>query len=58
MPLKKVVWKKVPANVPEVPIDNIYFHSVENVKNGSLCIERGWLWKENLGRMPLNVRMY
>ncbi|XP_050917850.1 uncharacterized protein LOC127135075 [Lathyrus oleraceus] len=32
MPLKKVVGKKVPANVPEVPIDNISFHSVKNVE--------------------------
>ncbi|XP_050896478.1 uncharacterized protein LOC127103258 [Lathyrus oleraceus] len=32
MPIKKDVGKKVPANVPEVPIDNIFFNSVENVE--------------------------
>lgn len=57
MPLKKDIRKKVPANVPKVSIDKISFHFVENVENGSLCTKRGRLWKGNLGRMPLNIRM-
>lgn len=35
--MKKFVGKKIPANVPEVPIDNITFHSIENVENGNIC---------------------
>ncbi|XP_050883634.1 uncharacterized protein LOC127086859 [Lathyrus oleraceus] len=38
--LKKAVGKKVPANVPEVPIDNIFFHSVENVEKLKFMYQR------------------
>lgn len=40
MPLKKVVRKKVPANMLEVPIDNISFHSVENVEKLEACVPK------------------
>ncbi|XP_050876793.1 uncharacterized protein LOC127080517 [Lathyrus oleraceus] len=28
---KQAFGKKIPSNIPEVPLDNIFFHSVENV---------------------------
>lgn len=28
---KQASWKKIPTNIPEVPLDNISFHSVENL---------------------------
>lgn len=40
MPLKKFGGKKVPANVLEVPIDNISFHSVENVEKWKFVSQR------------------
>lgn len=32
--------KKIPANIPEVPIDNISFHSVENVEKWNFFYKR------------------
>ena len=42
MPLakEKTTGKNIPANVPEVPIDNISFHSVENVEKWKYVYQR------------------
>ncbi|XP_050895912.1 uncharacterized protein LOC127102603 [Lathyrus oleraceus] len=40
VPLKKAIGKKVTANVPEVPIDNISFHSVENVEKWKFVYQK------------------
>ncbi|XP_050919536.1 uncharacterized protein LOC127137090 [Lathyrus oleraceus] len=37
---KQVYVKKIPANIPEVPIDNISFHSVENVEKWKFVYQR------------------
>lgn len=39
----KSVGEKIPANVSEVPIENIPFHPVEKV----MCFTGDLLWKDN-----------
>lgn len=50
MPLKKAVEKKGPANVPEVPIDNISFHYVKNVKKWKFVYQRRLVVERELGK--------
>ncbi|XP_050896386.1 uncharacterized protein LOC127103151 [Lathyrus oleraceus] len=50
MPLKKSSGKKVPINVPEVPIDNIYFDSVENVEKWKFVYQRRLALERELGK--------
>lgn len=50
---KKASEKKIPINIPEVPLDSISFHSIEN---GNMFIKEGYHWKGNWGRMLLNVK--
>ncbi|XP_050888880.1 uncharacterized protein LOC127094052 [Lathyrus oleraceus] len=38
--LNKYVGKKVPTNMPEVPIDNISFHSIENFEKWKFMYQR------------------
>jgi len=33
--------KKVPVNVLKAPLDNVSFHSIEVLRNGSLYIKEG-----------------
>ncbi|XP_050897704.1 uncharacterized protein LOC127104565 [Lathyrus oleraceus] len=47
---KKASRKKIPANIPKVPIDNISFHYVENVENGSLFIKEKLALERELGK--------
>lgn len=50
MPLKKPFGKKVPANVPEILVDNIYFHSAENVENWKFVYQRRLDLERELGK--------
>ncbi|XP_050908142.1 uncharacterized protein LOC127121740 [Lathyrus oleraceus] len=56
MPLNKVVGKKVPTNVPEVPIDNIFFHSVENVGKCKFEYQRRLALEIELGKDDLECK--
>lgn len=56
MPLKKVVGKKVPANVPKVPINNIFFHSVENVEKWKVMYQRRLDLERELGKDALECK--
>ncbi|XP_050889927.1 uncharacterized protein LOC127095256 [Lathyrus oleraceus] len=55
-PLKKVVGKKVPVNVLEVPIDNISFHSVENVEKWKYVYQRRLDLERELGKDALECK--
>ncbi|XP_050878188.1 uncharacterized protein LOC127082006 [Lathyrus oleraceus] len=50
MPLKKSGGKKVPANVPKAPIDNISFHSVENVEKWKFVYQIRLALERELGK--------
>lgn len=50
MPLKKVVGKKVPANVLEVPINNISFHFVGNAEKWKFVYQRRLALEMELGK--------
>ncbi|XP_050890131.1 uncharacterized protein LOC127095494 [Lathyrus oleraceus] len=56
MPLKKVVGKKVPANVLEVPIENISFHYVENVEKWKFVYQRRLAFERELGKDSLECK--
>ncbi|XP_050909888.1 uncharacterized protein LOC127123731 [Lathyrus oleraceus] len=47
---KQASGKKIPANIPEVPIDNISFHSVENVKKWKFVYQRRLALERELGK--------
>lgn len=49
-PLKKDVAQKILANVPEVPIHNISFHSVENVEKWKFVYQRRLALELELGK--------
>ncbi|XP_050896913.1 uncharacterized protein LOC127103724 [Lathyrus oleraceus] len=52
-PLKKSVLKKILVNVPEVPLDNISFHSVENVERWKFIYQRRLDLERELGKDAL-----
>ncbi|XP_050889545.1 uncharacterized protein LOC127094811 [Lathyrus oleraceus] len=56
MPLKKVVGKQFHANVPEVPIDNISFHYVENVEKWKFVYQRRLALERELGKDALECK--
>ena len=47
---KKASGKKVPANIPEVTIDNIYFYSVENVEKWKFVYQIRLALERELGK--------
>ncbi|XP_050896289.1 uncharacterized protein LOC127103034 [Lathyrus oleraceus] len=55
-PLKKDVGKKVTANVPEVPIYNISFHSVENVEKWKFVYQKRLALERYLGKDALECK--
>lgn len=52
-PLKKSIMKKILVNVPEVPLDNISFHSVENVEIGKFIYQIRIALERELGQDAL-----
>jgi hypothetical protein len=54
---KSVGKKKIPQGIPDVPIDNISFHSLENVARWKFVVSRRLaLERESLARKLYNVR--
>lgn len=47
---EKAYGKNIPANIPEVPIDNISFHSVKNVEKWKFVYQRRLTLKIELGK--------
>ncbi|XP_050920391.1 uncharacterized protein LOC127138028 [Lathyrus oleraceus] len=47
---KQAYGKKIPANILEVPLDNIYFHSVENVEKWKYVYQRRLALERELGK--------
>ncbi|XP_050909774.1 uncharacterized protein LOC127123616 [Lathyrus oleraceus] len=47
---KQAFGKKIPANIPEVPIDNISFHSIENVEKWKFFYQRRLTLESELGK--------
>ncbi|XP_050885345.1 uncharacterized protein LOC127090138 [Lathyrus oleraceus] len=47
---KQAYGKKIPANIPEVPIDNISFHHVENVEKWNFVYQRRLALESELGK--------
>lgn len=58
MPLAKkgVAGKNIPANVPEVPINNISFHYVENFEKWKYVYQRRLALERNLGKDALEFK--
>ncbi|KAI5410384.1 hypothetical protein KIW84_055766 [Lathyrus oleraceus] len=53
---KGVAGKKIPANVLEVIIDNVSFHSVENVEKWTYVYQRRLALKRKLGKDALECK--
>lgn len=51
-----VAEKKIPANVPEVPINNISFHYVENVEKWKYVYQRRLDLERNIGNDDLECK--
>ncbi|XP_050919117.1 uncharacterized protein LOC127136624 [Lathyrus oleraceus] len=47
---KQASGKKIPTNIPEVPIDNISFHYVDNVEKWKLVYQRRLALERELGK--------
>ncbi|XP_050915065.1 uncharacterized protein LOC127130024 [Lathyrus oleraceus] len=47
---KQASGKKIPANIPKVPIDNISFHYVENVEKWKFIYQRRLALEKELGK--------
>ncbi|KAH1193335.1 hypothetical protein GmHk_19G054401 [Glycine max] len=48
--------KKVPGNVPDAPLDNISFHSIDNVERWKFVYQRRLAVERELGRDALNCK--
>ncbi|XP_050876108.1 uncharacterized protein LOC127079783 [Lathyrus oleraceus] len=54
--IKQTHGKKIPANIPEVPFDNISFHSVENVEKWKFIYQRRLALERELGKYAFECK--
>ncbi|XP_050901687.1 uncharacterized protein LOC127108275 [Lathyrus oleraceus] len=47
---KQAFGKRIPANIPEVPLNNVFFHSVENVEKWKYVYQRRLALERELGK--------
>lgn len=53
---KQALGKKIPTNVPEVPLDNISFHSVDNVEKWKFVYPTRFALERGLGKYSFECK--